>query len=88
MADREERIKLLKALAQHYKTDVMTGKGGFFVKGEGFVTIAKARKVTGIEGPKREPARVQSAWGDYATIVMLNQPRSKRITPKTPRLRR
>lgn len=50
-----------------------TGKGGFHVEGRGFVTLAQARKETGINmAAKREPRMVQGAWGDFATIAMLN----------------
>jgi hypothetical protein len=56
-------------------SEVLQGKGGFWVKGKGFFTLAKARTMTGITAPKQKPRLVQSAWGDWATVVMLNQKR-------------
>jgi len=55
--------------------DLMYGKGGFFVRGGGFISLAKARRMTGIKGPKRNPRLIQPAWGEYAIIAMLNKPR-------------
>jgi hypothetical protein len=51
---------------------VLKGKGGFLIKGKGFVSLAEARRMTGIEAPKRELRPRVSAWGDYATIAMIN----------------
>jgi hypothetical protein len=45
--------------------------GGFYVRGEGFVSMAQARKRTGIAAPKRAPSVRQAAWGDYATIAAI-----------------
>ena len=55
--------------------NVLHGKGGFWVKGKGFYTIAQARRLTGIKAPARERRQTVQPWGDYATIAMLNQPR-------------
>jgi len=71
MADTDLRL----AVEKHYKSPTLAGKGGFFVKGVGFISTAKARKITGIKGKTRNPPRKLQAWGDYATIAMLNQPR-------------
>ena len=54
---------------RHY--DVLQGKGGFWIKGKGFFTIAKARKLTGIKAPTRNRTRLMP-YGDYATIAMVN----------------
>ena len=54
-------------------SDILQGKGGFWVKNRGFFSLAKARTMTGISAPKRKPQKVQSAWGDWATVAMLNQ---------------
>lgn len=67
------------AVEKYYGSPALAGKGGFFIKGHGFITTAKARKVTGVKGKTRNPPKKLSAWGDYATIAMLNQPRKKRI---------
>jgi hypothetical protein len=66
--------EVLKALKDMGK-EVITGKGGFFIKGEGFKSVAQARKMVNIKAPEREFRPRQGAWGDYATIAMLNQPR-------------
>ena len=71
MADKD----LKSALERHYKSPALAGKGGFFVKGHGFVSTTKARKLTGIKGKTRNPPTRMSAWGDYATIAMLNKTR-------------
>ena len=52
--------------------EVMAGKGGFWIKGTGFISLSKARKLTGIMAPKRTYHPKQRAWGDFATLVMLN----------------
>jgi len=63
-----EKLKLIKALRKHYKTDVMSGKSGFFIKGKGFITLAKARSVTGIKGKKRVLRPKTGGYGDYAIM--------------------
>ena len=68
--------------------NVLQGKGGFWVKGKGFYTLAQARKITGIEAPKRQLKEKLKPWGDYATIAMLNQPKKKQPKDKTFRRRR
>jgi len=57
---------------KHY--DVCFGKGGAWIKGKGFYTIAQARKLTGIpvEHPRTHRQQI-SAYGDYATIAMINR---------------
>lgn len=52
--------------------EVLVGKGGFFVKGHGHWSNAKARKVTDIHAPKRSKRNRVLAYGDYATIAALN----------------
>ena len=52
--------------------EVIYGKGGFHVKGEGFITLTQARKRTGIVAPKRHFRGRQTPWGDYATIAAMN----------------
>lgn len=70
------RQDVQKALQQQgYK--VISGKGGFWLNGGGFVSLAKARTMTGIRAPKRKPGLIQSAWGDWATVAMLNQKRKQ-----------
>lgn len=51
---------------------VLSGKGGFWIRGEGFITLAAARKRTGIAAPKRNFRGRQAAWGDFATIAAMN----------------
>ena len=63
--------------------NVLQGKGGFWVKGKGFYTLAQARKITGIKAPKRDPKPRVQPWGDFATIAMLNQPRKKQTKDRT-----
>lgn len=53
--------------------DVLHGKGGFWLKGEGFVSLAKARRMTGTKAPKRETRPRISAYGDWATVAAMNR---------------
>jgi len=58
--------------------DVIFGKGGFWVKNGRFYTLREARKITGLKAPTRHCDRtVMLAWGDYATIAMLNKSRNR-----------
>ncbi len=65
--------ELLNALKKLYQTDVIYGKGGYWIKGKGFYTIAQARKITGIKATPRKPSMILSAYGDYATIAQINR---------------
>jgi hypothetical protein len=56
--------------------EVVAGKGGFFIKNIGFVSTAKAQKMTGIKPVKRETRPAMLPYGDYATIVMINRKRA------------
>ena len=55
---------------KHY--DVIQGKGGFWIKGKGFFTLAQARKITGIRATPRLRRQVIMPYGDYATIAQIN----------------
>lgn len=66
--DIAEQQRLVGALKKHYKTDVLSGKGGFFVKGKGFITLATARRVTGIKAKARKARGVHGGYGDYAIM--------------------
>lgn len=52
--------------------EVLAGKGGFFIKGEGFISLAQARKRTGVATKKREVRQRVTAYGDYAIIAAIN----------------
>ena len=64
----DQKQKLLKALKKHYKAEVLFGKGGFFIRGKGHISVAQARKVTGIKGEPRQRRAKSGGYGDYATI--------------------
>ena len=66
--DPGETKNLWKALKEYYKTDVMSAKGGFFVRGKGFISLAKARKVTGIKATPRARRGKTGGFGDYAIL--------------------
>ena len=68
---------LKAALEKHFGAPSLAGKGGFWVKGHGFIPTTKARRLTGIKGPTRNPPTRLSSWGDWATIEMINRPRKK-----------
>lgn len=56
----------------HGKDNVLTGKGGFFVKGQGHISGSKARKITNVLAPKREKRAKVLPYGDYAWIAAIN----------------
>ena len=66
-------MELFDAVKSHFNAEVCTGKGGFFVRGYGFISTSKARKLTGIKAETRQPRQVITAYGDYATIAMINR---------------
>ena len=53
--------------------DVIKGKGGFWIRGEGFVSLAQARKRTGVIAPKRQKRIRQAPYGDLAWIAAINR---------------
>lgn len=48
--------------------EVLAGKGGFWLRGHGHVTTAKARRMTGIAAEPRV-RRERIAYGDYAQFI-------------------
>ena len=68
MLSQTQKQELLKALKKHYKTEVLYGKGGFFVKGKGHISMATARRVTGIKPEPRERRAKSGGYGDYAIM--------------------
>ena len=55
------------------KDNVLKGKdSGFFIKGKGSISLAAARKLVGIEAPKRDVKAKMLPWGDYATIAAMS----------------
>lgn len=72
---RDSTRVLMDALEKATGMPVLHGKGGFWIKGHGFVTIAKARRMTGVPAPERRVRERVPAWGDYAIIAMMNRPR-------------
>jgi hypothetical protein len=64
------KAEVLAAL-QAEGLQVLTASGGFFVKNEGFVSLASARRRTGIMAPNRKHQPRQVAWGEYATIAAI-----------------
>lgn len=69
---REETSRIIEAYAD-CGINACTAKGGFFVEGRGFVSLAQARKETGINmAQKREASQVQGAWGEYGWLAAIN----------------
>ena len=64
----KQKAKLSGALKRHYKVDVAYGKGGFFVRGKGHITVAQARRVTGVKAPARPRKAKTGGYGDYAIL--------------------
>ena len=74
MTKRDERAKIIAGLRAN-GMEAIYGKGGFWIRGQGFVSFAKARKLAGVvvsEELKRGPAMEQLPWGEYATVAMFN----------------
>jgi len=70
---RETTRDLHKALEEHYGSEVAYCKGVFWVREPRTrLTIAQARRITGIAATKREPRMVVQPWGDYATIAAFS----------------
>lgn len=69
--------KLYEALKGIYKSEILAGKGGFWIKDRGFITLQQARKITGIRGKKRMRRDAVRPWGDYATIAIINGVKTK-----------
>jgi len=66
---KESLITELKALGK----EVIAGKGGFFIRGEGFLTTRQAQKLTGIKPKPRTKRLYVSPYGDWATIQMITR---------------
>lgn len=55
--------------------EAVTAKGGFFIRGQGFVSYSAAKKLAGLSGRLTERAAPQervSAFGDWAIVAMMN----------------
>jgi len=55
--------------------EVITGKGGFHIRGKGFVSLAQARRMTGIKAPKRNFRGRIGPYGDLAWVAAINRVR-------------
>lgn len=76
-----ERQKIIDGLKEKYGTDVMYGQNGFFVRGTGWISMARARRETGLAASLKRPGQRVSSYGDYAIVEMLNRPRTSRPQP-------
>ena len=65
--------------------ELIKSKGGFHVKGEGFLSLSKARKLTGIKAPERQFRGKQKAGGDWAWVEAINSPAKRQVTILTPK---
>jgi hypothetical protein len=68
--------ELQTALSAALGKKVMYVKGSFCVNTEPdctWVSIAQARKITGLKAPERNERVRVSAYGDYATIAQINR---------------
>lgn len=68
-----DRLIILDKLKLEFNTpNVCLGKdSGYYVQGQGFISLSKARTLTGIKAVQRIP-RVKMMYGDYATIALIN----------------
>jgi hypothetical protein len=65
------RERCAAALAADGK-EAMYGKGGFWINGSGFFTLKEIAKQYGVIPESRVIHLRLGAYGDYATIAMLN----------------
>ena len=69
MTRQEERERIISALRAQGR-EVCYGKGGFYIRGQGWMNYARARKLADLEVPdelRRHP-RERVLYGDAATI--------------------
>lgn len=52
--------------------EAISGKGGFWIQGFGFLTLREVARLYRITAATRVHHPKISAYGDYATIAMLN----------------
>ena len=65
----EERHKIINTLKRHYGVDVVSGKGGFFIRGHGHISLVKARSITGIKPQSKRTKRLKSrGYGDMGWL--------------------
>ena len=69
---RQATQELKQALESAIGKPVLYVKGLFVAQDGQRYTITQARKITGLPAPERNFAPRIGAWGDYATIAMLN----------------
>lgn len=68
-----DQKQLISALSKN-GDEVLAGKGGFWIKGKGFITTAQARKTTGIKSKEtRKPQQIISAGGEWAWVAAFNK---------------
>ena len=60
--------EILQAALEAQGHEVLQGKGGFWLRGHGHVTTAKARRMTGIPAEPRV-RRERIAYGDYGQLI-------------------
>lgn len=72
MTKADERKAIIESLREQ-GLEAVYGKGGFFLRGEGFVSFAKARRLAGVavsEGLRRE-RREAVLYGDAAIVHLI-----------------
>lgn len=73
MSKNEQRQAIIAKFAEQ-GIPALHGKGGFFLKGEGWISFAAARKRTGVDVPenlKREGGRM-TAYGEFAIVAAIS----------------
>ena len=71
MTKLEARQQIIEALATQ-GIEAIYGKGGFWLRDQGFKTFAQARKIAGVEAEYIERQARATPYGDYATIAALS----------------
>jgi hypothetical protein len=72
MTKREARQQVIEGLASK-GIEAVHGKGGFYLRGQGHVSFAQARKLSGADVPEelRREQREAILYGDAAIVRMI-----------------
>ena len=72
MTTRREHKATVAAALTAAGYEVLGARGGFFVRGRGFVTLATARALVGITEHPTRPGDWMMAGGDWGMVAALN----------------
>lgn len=62
----------VKAALEAQGLEALKGKGGFWIRNEGWISLAQARKRTGLAAVPRQIRPRQTAYGEWAIVAALS----------------